>query len=82
MKPDIQGKLVIISIFGMAIAMSAYAWWHNIHTGNQVIEFFGIETATRMRHADSIELLLLDKGAQQESGREKIDSSVGPRAVL
>ena len=82
MKPDIQGKLVIISIFGMAIAMSAYAWWHNIHTGNQVIEFFGIETATRTRHADSIELLLLDKGAQQESGREKIDSSVGPRAVL
>ena len=56
MKPDVQGKLVIISIFGVAIAMSIYAWWHNIHTGNQVIEFFGVENATRLRHADSIDL--------------------------
>ena len=63
MKPDIQGKLVIIGIFGVAIAMSIYAWWHNIHTGNQVIEFFGIENATRLRHADSIDLLILDKRA-------------------
>ena len=26
MKQDVQGKLVIISIFGVAIAMSIYAW--------------------------------------------------------
>jgi len=76
MKQDAQGKLVIISIFGVAIAMSVYAWWHNIHTGNQVIEFFGIETATRLRHAESIELLTLDKSAASED-QESLDTSIG-----
>ena len=47
MKQSTQGKLVIVTIFGVAILMSVYAWWHNIHTGDQVIDFFGIETATR-----------------------------------
>ena len=78
MKPDVQGKLVIISIFGVAIAMSIYAWWHNIHTGNQVIEFFGVENATRLRHADSIDLLILDADAQGQVN-ERFNTSAGPR---
>ena len=80
MKPDVQGKLVIISIFGVAIAMSIYAWWHNIHTGNQVIEFFGVEDATRLRHADSIELLTIDTDAQGQVN-ERFNTSAGPSSV-
>ncbi len=80
MKPDVQGKLVIISIFGVAIAMSIYAWWHNIHTGNQVIEFFGVENATRLRHADSIELFILDK-ATDGQGKEQLSTSAGSSSV-
>ena len=81
MKPDVQSKLVIISIFGVAIAMSIYAWWHNIHTGNQVIEFFGVENATRLRHADSIDLLILDADAQGQVN-ERFNTSAGPSSIL
>ena len=74
MKQSTQGKLVIVTIFGVAILMSVYAWWHNIHTGDQVIDFFGIETATRLRHADKIELLILDNSESEKSTR---DSTIG-----
>ena len=64
MKQSTQGKLAIVVIFGVAIFMSVYAWWHNIHTGDQVIDFFGIETATRLRHADKIELFIIAEKAE------------------
>ena len=75
MKQSTQGKLAIVVIFGVAIFMSVYAWWHNIHTGDQVIDFFGIETATRLRHADKIELFILAEKA--EAIDATLDSSIG-----
>ena len=75
MKQSTQGKLAIVVIFGVAIFMSVYAWWHNIHTGDQVIEFFGIETATRLRHADKIELFIIAEKA--ETTDATLDTSIG-----
>jgi len=75
MKQSTQGKLAIVVIFGVAIFMSVYAWWHNIHTGDQVIDFFGIETATRLRHADKIELFIIAEKA--EAIDATLDTSIG-----
>lgn len=75
MKQSTQGKLAIVVIFGVAICMSVYAWWHNIHTGDQVIGFFGIETATRLRHADKIELFIIAEKA--EATDATLDNSIG-----
>ncbi|MBA61742.1 MAG: hypothetical protein CMJ76_05185 [Planctomycetaceae bacterium] len=79
MKQNTQGKLVIIGIFGVAILMSVYAWWHNIHTGDQVIQFFGIETATRLRHANKIELLILND--EPASSENMLKTSMGRVSV-
>tara|TARA_B100000676_G_scaffold169413_1_gene166643 strand:+ start:263 stop:805 length:543 start_codon:yes stop_codon:yes gene_type:complete len=75
MKQSTQGKLAIVVIFGVAIFMSVYAWWHNIHTGDQVIDFFGIETATRLRHADMIELFIIAENA--EATDATLETSIG-----
>ncbi len=84
MKQSTQGKLVIISIFGISILMSGYAWWHNVHTGDQVIRFFGIEAATRLRHAETIELLLLDNSHENQPIAEQptLKTSTGEMTIL
>ena len=77
-----KGKLAIIAIFGMAVLMSVYAWWHNIHTGDQVIDFFGIETATRLRHASEIELIILeDESVSQGATLNTSRGRVGVKSV-
>ena len=62
-----RGKWIIIGIFGAALAMGVFAWQYRIRSGDQVIAYWGIEPATRLRHAAHIELLQLSETAADGS---------------
>ena len=56
----IQGKYVIFVIFGTALAMAVFAWQFRISEGDDVLDYWGIESANLLRHANRVEFLKLD----------------------
>ena len=56
----VQGKYVIFVIFGTAIAMAVFAWQFRISEGDDVLDYWGIESANLLRHANRVEFLKLD----------------------
>jgi len=56
----IQGKYVIFMIFGTALAMAVFAWQFRISEGDDVLDYWGIESANLLRHANRVEFLRLD----------------------
>jgi len=56
----VQGKYVIFVIFGTALAMAVFAWQFRIHEGNDVLEYWGVESANLLRHAKKVEFIKLD----------------------
>lgn len=60
--PEISGKIVILTILGLALLATGYAWWYQRQRGQQILDFWGAETAFAIRHAKEIELIRLDAG--------------------
>jgi hypothetical protein len=56
----VQGKYVILVIFGTALAMAIFAWQFRIAEGNDVLDYWGVESANLLRHANKVEFLKLD----------------------
>ena len=56
----VQGKYVIFAIFGTALAMAVFAWQFRISEGDDVLDYWGIESANLLRHANRVEFLKLD----------------------
>ena len=56
----VQGKYVIIVIFGTALAMAIFAWQFRISESDDVLDYWGIESANLLRHAKRVEFLKLD----------------------
>ena len=56
----VQGKYVIIVIFGTALAMAVFAWQFRISEGDDVLDYWGVESASLLRHAKQVEFLKLD----------------------
>ena len=56
----VQGKYVIFVIFGTALAMAVFAWQFRISEGDDVLDYWGIESANLLRHANRVEFLKLD----------------------
>ena len=56
----IQGKYVIFMVFGTALAMAVFAWQFRISEGDDVLDYWGIESANLLRHANRVEFLKLD----------------------
>ena len=56
----IQGKYVIFMIFGTALAMAVFAWQFRISEGDEVLDYWGVESASLLRHAKRVEFLKLD----------------------
>tara|TARA_B110000014_G_C19978819_1_gene506800 strand:+ start:169 stop:681 length:513 start_codon:yes stop_codon:yes gene_type:complete len=63
----IQGKYVIIVIFGTALAMAVFAWQFRISEGDDVLDYWGVESANLLRHAKQVEFLKLDSVAALDS---------------
>jgi hypothetical protein len=56
----VQGKYVIIVIFGTALAMAVFAWQFRISEGDDVLDYWGVESASLLRHAKRVDFLKLD----------------------
>jgi len=56
----VQGKYVIFVIFGTAFAMAIFAWQFRISEGDDVLDYWGVESANLLRHANRVEILKLD----------------------
>ena len=56
----VQGKYVIFVIFGTALAMAIFAWQFRISEGDDVLDYWGVESANLLRHANKVEFLKLD----------------------
>ena len=55
----VQGKYVIFVIFGTALAMAIFAWQFRISEGDDVLDYWGVESANLLRHANKVEFLKL-----------------------
>lgn len=51
------GKLAVLAIFALALAMASFAWWWNYSHAQRTLEFYGAEAATLIRTAPKVELL-------------------------
>ena len=54
-----SGKLVVLSIFAVALLMAAFAWWWNRQQGWRALEFWGKDSALAIRDGKQVELLRL-----------------------
>ncbi|MBC7856776.1 MAG: hypothetical protein IAF94_25380 [Pirellulaceae bacterium] len=60
-----SGKLVVLSIFAVALLMAAFAWWWNRQQGRRAMEFWGRDSALAIRDGKVVELVKL----RMKSGR-------------
>lgn len=72
-----RGKIVVLSIFGVALAMASFALWWNWGLGKRSLEFWGTEGGLAIRDAKKVEILKLkspsnlkvkEKGASKKDG--------------
>lgn len=54
-----RGKIAVLAILGLALAMAAFAWWWNRQQGRRSLEFWGKEGALAIRDAPQVELIKL-----------------------
>jgi hypothetical protein len=55
----VQGKYVIFVIFGTALGMALFAWQFRINEGDDVLDYWGVESANLLRHAHRVEFIKL-----------------------
>ena len=70
-----NGKLVIVVIFGLALAAAVFAMWHRYSQTRRALDFWGSETAELVTRAPRVELLRLAPGTA-ESGADGGESLV------
>ena len=71
-----RGKLVVSSIFMVALLMAVFAWWWNYERGRKSMEFWGRDAALLIRQAKDVELLRLIPVVTAGESAQTID--VGP----
>ena len=74
-----SGRLAIALIFGLALAMGAYGWWHNFQQGRKSLRFWGSDAAVMIRFAPEVQLLVLQDRA--DSGRASETLEIGNRQL-
>ncbi len=63
-----SGKLVVLSIFALAIGMASFALWWNWGHGRRSLEFWGTEGGLAIRDAQKVEILKLKTTTINENG--------------
>src|SRR5262245_46257806 len=57
-----RGKLAVLTMFALALAAAAFAWWWNYSRGQRALGFYGPRAANLVRTAPKVELLVLGTG--------------------
>ena len=76
-----RGKLVILIIFGLGLAATAFSWCYRVQSGNQALRFWGSDAAGLIRHAPRVELLLLDPAESSRTTGATTFLAIGRRRV-
>ena len=79
---SMKGRLTIVLIFAVALAMGAYGWWHNFRQGQQSLQFWGSDAAVLIRFAPDVQLLLLDPVPDSNRRLETLDIGQRRLAVI
>ena len=77
----VQGKYVIFVIFGTALAMAIFAWQFRISEGNDVLDYWGVESANLLRHANKVEFIKLES-AGVAAGDATLTSDGTPQNIV
>lgn len=56
---QISGRVLILTVFGIALALSGGAWWHHYQSTRHSAEFWGVDGARLLVKAPQVELLHL-----------------------
>ena len=75
-----RGKIVIVLIVGVAVAMAGYTCWHHYRKGYQALRFWGQQAATLIRHAPQVELFQL--AGDRQGDDEVFIGKEAPESVL
>jgi hypothetical protein len=54
-----RGKLAVLTMFAVALAAAAFAWWWNYSRGQKCLAFYGADAALLIRTAKDVELIEL-----------------------
>ena len=52
-----RGSLLVLGIFGVALGLGGYAWWHAFERGKLSLRLWGSDGAVLIRYATRVELL-------------------------
>lgn len=52
-----QGRLIVVVIFGVALAATLFAWSFRLRQSQHVLEFYGGDAASRIRRAQDVQWL-------------------------
>lgn len=67
-----RGKIVILVMVAVAIALASFAWWHRYQQGRRSLQLWGTQSAQLIRHARHVELLTLGT-APPRDGEESLE---------
>ena len=74
-----RGKLVILILFALGLAATAFSWCYRVQSGNQALRFWGSDAAGLIRHAPRVELLLLDPAESSRTAGAERFMAIGRR---
>lgn len=78
-----RGKLAVLAIFMLALAMAAFAWWWNQASSRRALAFYGGDAAHLIRTAPQVEILVLyAPSLRAEAGEDAIQFGGLSRRVL
>ncbi|MEX2175960.1 MAG: hypothetical protein WD872_16480 [Pirellulaceae bacterium] len=75
--PD-RGKLVVLSIFAVALVAASFAWWWNYNRGRKALEFYGPQAARLIRTAPTVEILVPIEWGDPAANNGDVDGGVIP----
>lgn len=80
---QVSGRIIILTMFGIALALSGGAWWYHYSTTRRAAEFWGAEGARLLVKAPRLEFLELGERAAgaKPQAREEAGEVVAGRAV-
>lgn len=80
---DIQGKLVILFIFGVALAAGVFSVGFKVLRDRRVIDLWGVEAARLINaDADDVHLLVLDNTFADDDASDNIVIDDMPREIV
>ena len=75
------GRLFILFILLLSIAMGAFAIWFKYQEGRQCLVFWGSDNASLIRHASTVELQVLSPDVSSSDLQEAVESGSQPLPV-